>query len=252
MVEVKVRLNIRSKEELKGLEQDVVQLEQLTRREKQATGSARKSKRDFLTEEALEMGLFGGAGRTALPSSIMKKRRKAAIDRATDAKMGSAGKAISSGELAQGVAPYQRGNAFKDLQKQVSINTKAMGAMQRGLGGFMQFGALSRAGSSGLLGLATGAASKILPVGIAIAVATQVFQIWKDSYGAGGVNDVRKLILDDVTSFIGTERETAILSGNQFFANTRTLKQGQWIQTNTEDLRDGFARTKLLRSKYGR
>lgn len=242
MVEFKVKLNILSKEEFIDLQRDTMQLESLSRRQTVAKAKITKSG-----------GIFGGEGQGNLPSSIIKKRRQAELSRITDASLANKVKTAVDQSLVSGAgAPIQKANAFKALQKEVSINTKAMGAMQKGLGGFMQFRGLAMGGTAGLWSAGMGLVSKVLPIGIAIAVASQVFQIWKDTYGAGGINDIRKLILDDVTSVIGLERETAIISGRQFFANSRTLKMGQDYQTNTADLTDGYYRTRLLRSGYNR
>ena len=250
MVELKVRLNILSKDELNDFSRDVTELEMTARR-----SSTAKAKVQRNTSKSRGLGIFGeGANQGQLPSAIIRKRKQSALDRKADAALGSAGNRIgkTSGLISGAGAPYARGNAFKDLQRQVSLNTKATQALQRGMSGFMQMGALSRGGAGGLLNMGMGFASKILPIAVATAIATQVFEIWKNSYGAGGVNDVRKLVLDDVSSFVGLERESAIMSGRQFFANSRTLRMGPEIQTNTENLRDGFYRTRLLRAQYGR
>lgn len=257
MVTVKVRLQILSKEDLKDLEQDIVKLEQLADRKQRAqTRVGRKigGKTPAIPPSKRGTGIFGGAEADgSLPSSIIKKRRKAAGDRRADSSLGSAGKAKASGELVSGAgAPAPRINAFKALQKEVSLNTKATSAMQKGMMNAGLMGGILRGGSGGLMNAGLGIASRVLPAAIAIQIGMTALQIWMDSYGAGGVNDPRKLVLNDVTSFVGLERETSILSGKQFFANSRTLKQGQEIQTNTMNMRDGFARTKLLRSSYGR
>lgn len=247
MVQVKVRLEILSKEDLNDLEQDVVRLEQLAQRKEVAAGKASRTKRRSGS------GIFGTERGEALPSSVLKKRRKAAFDRRLEANVASSAKdAISSGELVSGVSPAPRVNAFKKLQQQVSLNTKATKVIQTNFAKFSQFGGLARGGSAGLIGAGLGLAGRFLPAGIGIAIGKFALDVWIASYGAGGVNDPRKKVLDDVTSLIGIERETDIISGKQFFANSRTLKQGQDIRTNTQDLVDGYTRSKLLRSPYAR
>lgn len=249
MVRLKVRVEILSKEDLNDLEQDVTRLEQLSKRKDIAGGRTISRK----GQPRRGTGIFGAEGGEALPSSVLKKRRKAALDRRTEANVASSAKdAISSGTLAEGTSPAPRANAFKALQKQVSLNKKASKAMQLSISQFQQFSALSRGGIGGLVNTGLGIAGKILPVGIAIGIGKMALDIWIASYGAGGVNDPRKKVLDDVSSFIGLERESDIQSGRQFFATSRTLKQGQDIRTNTQDLVDGYTRTKLLRSPYGR
>lgn len=235
MVEFKVKLNILSKEEFIDLQRDTMQLESLSRRQTTAKTT-----------------VFGGGGEGSLPSSIIKKRRQADLSRQADAFITNKIKGAVDKSLSSGKAPIQKANAFKDLQKQVSQNAEATKIMQKGMQEVGLFSQITRGGAGGLGRLGLSFAKKIIPAAIAIGIAEQAFEIWAKSYGAGGVNDPRRLILDDVTSVIGLERETAIISGRQFFANSRTLKQGQDIQTNTQNMREGFYRTRLLRAGYGR
>ncbi len=246
MVKIKVRLEILSKDELNDLENDIVRLEKLGNRKRNAESKIGRRK-------GKKSGIFAGEGGEALPSTVLKRRRKAVLDRVADAKnaLSSDGK-ISSGTLTNSASPIERSNAFKKLQKQVSLNQKATRTLSKSLGLLGQGTELARGSFGGVTSIGIGLASRILPAGIIIAIAKQVMDIWIQSYGAGGVNDPRKKILNDVSSFIGLERETDIISGKQFFANSRTLKQGQEFRSNTENLRDGFARTRLLRSPYGR
>ncbi len=244
MVEFKVRLNILSKEEFTDLQRDTMQLESLAKRQVAAKTKAKGKEPTG--------GIFGGEGEGSLPSAIIKKRRKAELSREVESSVVNKVKGAVDKSLSSGKAPIQKANAFKDLQKQVSRNTQATKVMQKGMQEFDLLRQIGAGGAGGLARMGLGIAKKIIPIALAIGLAEKFFEIWAKSYGAGGVNDPRKLILDDVTSVIGLERETNILSGKQFFANSRTLKQGQEIQTNTQNMRDGFYRTSLLRAAYGR
>lgn len=274
MVRFKIRVEILSKADMKEIERETVTLEKTVRRQtiaKDKLGISRKKRGGIFAEENKN---------DVLPSAILKQRQKGDLSRSEEQKLlkkdkdkfttaGELSKetflnnfmikaglkkkgGITNKALAKGVPPITKQNPFKALKKQVALNTKAMTAMQKGMQGFMQFGALGRGGAGGLLGMGLGLASKIIPVGIAITIAKMAIDIWVASYGAGGVNDPRKKVLNDIRSFIGIERETDIISGRQFFANSRTLGMNQETRTNTMNLMDGYTLSKLNRSGYGR
>ena len=270
MVRYKVRVEILSKEDMKDIERETVTLERTAKRQSTAKEKLGKSRKK-------RGGIFAGENpKDTLPSALIKRREKAELSRAEESKelkkqkgaiatelsketfinklMFKTGlkKAVKSKQLAAGLAPIQNQSAFKKLTLQVAKQQKAMALMQKGMGGFGLASGVMRGGAGGLMGRGLALASKFFPVAVAIAIGKTALQIWMDSYGAGGVNDPRKRILDDIKSFIGIERETDILSGKQFFANSRTLKAGLEIRSNTENLRDGHARTSLLRSPYNR
>ena len=270
MVRFQVRLEILSKEDMKDIERETVTLEKTARRQSVAKDKLGKSRKR-------QGGIFAGENKKdTLPSAIIKRREKAELSRAEQSKeikrdkgaiatelsketfinqlMFKTGikKAIKSKALTAGIPPIQNQNAFKKLKAQVAKQQKSISLMQKGMGGVGLAGGIMRGGAGGLMGRGLALASKFFPVAIAIIIGKTALSIWMDSYGAGGVNDPRKKILDDIKSFIGIERETDILSGKQFFANSRTLKAGLEIRSNTENLRDGHARTSLLRSPYNR
>lgn len=270
MVRFRVRVEILSKEDMKDIERETVTLEKTAKRQSVAKDKLGKSRKR-------KGGIFAGENpKDTLPSAIIKRREKAELSRAEQSKelkrdkgaiatelsketfinklMFKTGlkKAVKNKALAAGIPPIQNQNAFKKLKMQVAKQQKTIGLMQKGMGGAGLAGGIMRGGAAGIMGRGLALASKFFPIAIAIAIGKTALQIWMDSYGAGGVNDPRKRILDDIKSFIGLERETDILSGKQFFANSRTLKVGQEFRSNTMNLRDGYYRTSLLRSPYNR
>lgn len=82
----------------------------------------------------------------------------------------------------------------------------------------------------------------------AIQVAEQVFDIIKSQFGAGGLFDVRKLVLDQVKKIAGIQTLSEIQAGIVFFTSDagQKLRQGAPQFSNTMQLRDNHRRFQLL------
>ncbi len=87
-------------------------------------------------------------------------------------------------------------------------------------------------------GRVMGIVGKLIPIGMIITIAQQVFEIIKGMFGPGGVYDLRKLVKDEVTIFMDKEVYNKINRGEVYFgAAGDALTQGAgpaW--SNTQDL----------------
>lgn len=227
------KLRVFSEEEFKQLERDAVKFENLNKRKERAKTKLRQ-----------RGGVFaeGDSGTTNLPKSFVRKQDKLLTQRE---------KTPTKGKNTKGAVI--RDDAFSKLQKKVDKQGNDLKVFQKlfGKSSALIQGAAFSPFATGLSGVKS-ILSKFLPAGIIISIATFAIDQWIQSYGKGGTNDPRKKILDDVFSLIGIPEETDLISGTKFFANSRTLRPGQDIQTNTEDLRDGERRTRLLNIQYSR
>ncbi len=83
-----------------------------------------------------------------------------------------------------------------------------------------------------------GLVGKAIPIGMIIAITQQVIELIIKTFGPGGINDIRKIVKDEVTIFMDTEVYNKINRGEIFFgAAGAELTQGvgpAW--SNTQDL----------------
>ena len=134
---------------------------------------------------------------------------------------------IPKGDLAKGVAPYQRENIInkiltheqeianmKKLQNQIiSQASQGLGAFRDPLG-FLQNNILGQLGKFAL------------PVGAAIGIATTIIAVVKEMFGPGGLFDVRKLVKDEVSEYFELNIINAINRGELFLGNTAEIRSG--------------------------
>lgn len=95
-------------------------------------------------------------------------------------------------------------------------------------------GAVGKAGVAGVIIMAT------------IKIAEFIYDKIEKSYGAGGVNDVRKLMLDRDREIGELNDILARRNGRVFFTGDIDLKQGAPMFSNTERLRDQMIRYQAL------
>lgn len=254
-------LRIFSKDELRELEQDAVKTEDALRRIDNAQQKLRVRgalpKSFTRKQKRLEdLGLAGGRESDSL-AAVSKAEEKI---RNTDKHVGfldsvlqkTGLKGKSKSLISDVGAPIQKANEFKNLKTDVDVLKKDVKAMEKLFGRATSLVQGAMYNPIGLTGQIGSLVSKIIPIGIAISIAQMAVQMWIDSYGKGGVNDPRKKILDDIKAFgIDIEQQTDIITGQTFFANTKTLKPRQDTISNTMNLRDGARRSRLLRLPYG-
>jgi len=231
-----VRFSIFSKQEIKDLENEVMNLEKLSERKNIAEEKISKSKLEK------RGGIFApGELEEVLPRVITKRHGNSLISRVEDSKLANS---IKSKDTTSAAA-FVRSNAFKEIQKDVSLLREGQNKTQEALGFLTDF---QGAGFTKLMG----AASKFLPVGFALSVATTVYGLIVAQFGSGGIFDIRKQELNSVKSLIGLERETDIIGGDTLFLGNPTLVQGipKNTTSNTVNLRDGQRRFVLRSNGY--
>jgi len=154
---------------------------------------------------------------------------------------------IQAGQLAAGVAPAGRRDPFRELrdrvdglessdelfEKQLDKATEAL----QGLEGLV----------SNPVGFIFGKISGVIPsmlikggiIGtIIIAVASQVLEAIKSTFEPGGINDVRKLVLDEARTIPDLDNLVAIRNGSVFFSSDTRIRQRAVQNSNTESLSD--------------
>jgi hypothetical protein len=235
----KLRLKILSKNDLREVERDVTKEEKLARRHdiasKKINGRTGPVLPSSLTRKEARLEKLGlGGGRLEQSASLAKQK----VD------------AFAAGGVG---APIQKTNRFLALEKTVAKQQIITKNLSSALGkvGFLGAAAANPGQAFASQGIA--AATKFfLPAAVVVSIAQLVIDYWIKSYGKGGVNDPRKKILNDVKSLIGIDREQEILEGKLYFANSRTLKPGQEVRSNTMNLNEGYDRARIHRAPYGR
>jgi hypothetical protein len=231
-----VRFSIFSQQEIKELQNDVMDLEELAERKNIAEQKIRK------TSLAKRGGIFGpNELDDALPSAITKKEGNSLISRAAQSKFANSIKSTDR----TSAAAFVRSNAFKEIQKDVSLLKEGQDKTQDALSFLTDFKGTA---ATKLIG----AASNFLPIGFVLSIATTVFGLIQAQFGSGGIFDTRKQELNSVKSLIGLERETDIIGGDTLFLGNPTLVQGvaRNQTSNTENLRDGQRRFVLRSNGY--
>ena len=179
-------------------------------------------------------GIFGGQGE-ALPSSIIKKKRKAESSRQADSALAALQKASDK----KSSAAVIKVSEFTKLKTQVNANEKVLSLFSRG-SGFIS-GASGLATPGGILSSVTGIASRVPQIAIAITAAKIVADKYIGQFAAGGTRDTRVKIRDEDLSNIGVENETDIASGRKLLLSNPLQNQGLPTgNSNTQNIRDGI------------
>ena len=231
-----VRFSILSQQDIRELQNEVMQLEDLAERKNVAEKKIQESKLDK------RGGIFApNELDDTLPQAITKKQGSSLNNRIDQSKLVNSIKNKDTSSK----APFERTNSFKKLKKEVLDLKKGQQKTQEALSFLTNF---QGAASTQLIG----SASKFLPVGFALSVASTVFALIQAQFGAGGIFDIRKQQLNSVKSLIGLERETDIIGGDTLFLGNPTLVQGiaKNQTSNTENLRDGQRRFVLRSNGY--
>ena len=172
----------------------------------------------------------------ALPSSIIKKRRKAELSRNADSVLSALNKASDK----KSAAAIVKQSEFTALKNEVSAQKKFL--LQMSKGKELIQGAAGLTVPGGVLPAGISGATRFIPgLGIAIAVATVIADKYVGQFGDGGTKDTRKKVLASDVSNIGVENETDIASGRKLFLSNPFNNQGvPRGPSNTENLRDGI------------
>lgn len=180
-------------------------------------------------------GIFGGAEGPALPSSIIKKQRRAATSRQGDSVLAALDKARDK----KSAAAVVKKSEFTKLQNQVNVQQNVLNTITRGQN--LLSGASGLTTPGGILSSTTGAARSIPGVAIALAAAQIVADKFASQFGAGGTRDTRVKVQAEDLSNIGVENETDIASGRKLFLSNPLKNQGLPTgNSNTQNIRDGI------------
>ena len=231
-----VRFSIFSQDEMQQLQNEVMNLEELSERKQLAEEKISQSKLEK------RGGIFApNELEDVLPSAITRQHGNSLISRVADSKLANSVKSTDK----TSAAPFIRSNAFKEATKDIDLLKEGQKKTKDALGFLTDF-----QGTAGTKLL--GAAGKFLPVGFILSVATTVFALFESQFGAGGIFDRRKKELNAAKSLIGLERETDIIGGDTLFLGNPTLVQGvaKNQTSNTENLRDGQRRFVLRSNGY--
>jgi|APSaa5957512535_1039671.scaffolds.fasta_scaffold14413_3 hypothetical protein len=221
----RVSLDILNDADMKEIEKNTVELEKLAKR---AEIARKKQGGIFVNDE----------GSVALPSNILKKRRKlenqSRSSRGADSLLAGLDKAKDKKSSSAFIKPSE----FTKLKNQVNANEKVLGLFGRGQA-FLS-GASGLTTSSGIFGAGLGLASKIPLIGMIIGIATKAAERFVAQHQDGGTRDTRKAVLADDVSDIGSETESDRNSGRKLFLSNPLRNQGlPRGNSNTADLRDG-------------
>jgi len=179
-------------------------------------------------------GIFGGQGE-ALPSSIIKKQRKAATSRQADSTLAALNKATDK----KSAAAVVKVSEFTQLKNQVNVQKNVLSTLTRGQN--LLQGASGLTSGKGILGAGLGIVTKHPIVAAIISISTVVAAKYAAQYGVGGSRDTRVHVLDDDLSNIGIENEIDIDSGVRLFLSNPLKNQGLPTgNSNNQNLRDGI------------
>lgn len=270
MVQFKVSLDILDPKNMKQIEREAVRIEK-------ANLKLEKAKR-------AKGGIFAGdEAREALPSALLKKRRKEAasglkggrLDDSTDKLVGEkisaqveeeklnvtrtimnalgiggAKKAkLAKNSLVSGAGnPLGKQNEFLKLRDKVGKMENTQKAFAKSLTGNFNMikGASGLTTPSGIFGAGMGIVGKVPHVAAVIAAAAMIYEKYESQYGGGGTKDTRKKILAEDVSDIGVEAQSDINSGRVLFLSNPMKNQGMPAgNSNTQFLRDGTRIHKL-------
>ncbi len=159
---------------------------------------------------------------------------------------GTPGKILAESGLVKGIAPaLRKSSPWKDLVKQVEANTHKTSALDQSLDKTIKGLSEAQGALNNPLGFMFGKAKQFIPGGllkggiigtIVIAVAQQVFEEIKKTFEPGGINDVRKKVLDEASTIPDLQNMIAIDNGSIFFTSDVRVRQKVAQSSNTENL----------------
>ncbi len=154
---------------------------------------------------------------------------------------------VTAGPLAAGVAPAGRRDPFRELrdrvdgledsgdrfEKQLDKATEQLGELEGLIANPVGF----------VFGKIRGVIPSMLIKGgiigtIIVAVAGQVLEAIKSTFEPGGINDIRKLTLDEAKTIPDVDNQVAIRNGSVFFSSETRIRQRAVQNSNTESLSD--------------
>ena len=212
----RIRLNILSKDDIRELENNIVQLESLAKRKEVATRKvnevrSRKGKTVGGPSGTIFKGTQGVEG--SLPGAITKKMSKAELDRLTDAVVSNQNKSKDKSSA----APFRRGNELVDkvnsMEDKLDKTIKDVTEVEKIVGDPVAF-------ITNLAGSKSGIINKLFKITIIITILQAlILKIAKKMFGPGGILDIRKLFKDEAASINQLALLIDISQGKTFYSS---------------------------------
>lgn len=237
----KIKLQIISSEELRDLENKVVKMEGLATRADKANIKIRNirakravGKAPIQTQTEDRGGIFSTQPSIGDESDISKKLPGTLPLKSKD---------TTSQQPVNFLTEWQKLKQEQLEQKyQINAMQKVVGLMPAIAKGMSTPVAME----ASLLGLGTRLPVIGFAFGGSLSFAEYIYSLVVSEYGPGGTRDRRKLVTDATLSYLGTEDDTLIFSGQQLFLGDPTTHKGVLhTSSNTQNLQDGLRRFNL-------
>lgn len=208
----KIRLNILSKDDIRELENNIIQLESLAKRKEAAT----KKVNEVRSRKGKTVGpsgtIFKGTGGSGLPSAITKKMSKADLDRLTDSVLASANKLKDKSSA----APFQRGNVLVDkvnsMEDKLDNTIKKVTEVENIMGDPVSF-IRNMAGKNAFI-------TRFFKIAAVVTILhALIIGNAKTIFGPGGLFDIRKLYKDEAASINQLALLIDIAQGKTFYSS---------------------------------
>jgi len=154
---------------------------------------------------------------------------------------------ITKGPLAQGITPAGRKDAFRELRDKVAdledSGERFDESIDKLTSGLKDVEGLANNPIGFLTSKITGIIPSMLLKGgiigtIVIAVGKAVLEQVKSTFAPGGINDIRKLTLDEASTIPDLANLVALRNGSVFFSADTRVRQRAVQTSNTENLSD--------------
>lgn len=181
---------------------------------------------------------FGGADETGSGAVLPSDRARDKTGRSPMQQLSQYQQMLQDMKIKQGL----HGQRLKHIETKREHLMRRMGEIERGQERALrefQKGVSAISNPIGFVqGKIMGVIGKAIPIGMIIVIAQQVVELIIKTFGPGGINDIRKIVKDQVMIFMDTEVYNKINRGEIFFgAAGAELTQGvgpAW--SNTQDL----------------
>ena len=209
----KIRLNILSKDDIKELENNIIQLESLAKRKEAAT----KKVNEVRARKGKTIGpsgtIFKGTdGDEALPREITKKMKKADLDRLTESILANANKLKDKSSA----APFQRGNVLVDkvnsMEDKLDNTIKNVAKVEKIIDDPISF-ITNIARKNAFI-------TRFFKIAAVVTILTAMIRAnAKTIFAPGGTFDIRKLFKDETRSINQLALLVDIAQGKTFYSS---------------------------------
>ncbi|MEM3136734.1 MAG: hypothetical protein QXW37_08465 [Candidatus Nitrosotenuis sp.] len=210
---MRTRFAILSKDELRELENSIMQLENLAKRKEAASAKLREKRKGG------KISVFGGleSDEPTLPSSLLRRKRETLTSRKADSDVFNSAKKFKDTTSKQPVKDPQKivdriekieqtlDKSQKDLQKLSQLISDPAGFFVGMLGNSTVLKALSAGGA-------------------AFGLAKIIFDLVRSYYGPNGAGDIRKQVLDQASLLPELSYLNSVRTGQVFFTSETRVR----------------------------